>query len=156
MKTISSLAAIFVIALLASSAPAGDQVPVSGSFAAVEIDQVQGTTLLVDGSGMGNATHLGRYTVIFEAVVNLETLMGVGTMTFVAANGDSIFTIFNGPARTPTPDPHICLVVELETITGGTGRFADATGSFTLEREVDLTTGLSSGSFSGTISSPGP
>jgi hypothetical protein len=155
MKTISSLAAIFVIALSASPAVASEQVPLSGSFAAVEIDQVQGTTLLVDGSGTGNATHLGRYTVTFEAVVNLETLMGVGTMTFVAANGDSIFTTFNGQA-TPTPDPNIFLVVELETITGGTGRFAGATGSFTLEREVDLTTGLSAGSFSGTISSPGP
>jgi hypothetical protein len=155
MKTISSLAAIFVIALSASPAPAGQQVPFNGSFAAVEIDEVQGTTLLVDGSGTGNATHLGRYTVTFEAVVNLETLMGVGTMSFVAANGDSIFTTFNGQA-TPTPDPNIFLVVELETITGGTGRFAGATGSFTLEREVDLTTGLSSGSFSGTISSPGP
>jgi hypothetical protein len=111
--------------------------------------------LLVDGSGTGNATHLGRYTVSFEAVVNLETLMGVGTMSFVAANGDSIFTTFNGQA-TPTPDPNIFLVVELETITGGTGRFAGATGSFTLEREVDLTTGLSSGSFVGRYPIPRP
>jgi hypothetical protein len=155
MKTISSLAAIFVIVLFASPAVASEQIPFQGSFAAVEIDEVQGTTLLVNGSGTGNATQLGRYTVTFEAVVNLETLMGVGTMTFVAANGDSIYTDFNGQA-TPTPDPNIFLVVELETITGGTGRFAGATGSLTLEREVDLSTGLSSGSFSGTISSPGP
>jgi hypothetical protein len=155
MKTISSLAAIFVIALSASPAVASEQVPFNGSFAAVEIDEIQGTTLLVNGSGTGNASLVGRYTVTFEAVVNLQTLMGVGTMTFVAANGDSIFTRFNGQA-TPTPDPNTFLVLELETITGGTGRFAGATGSFTLEREVDLTTGLSSGSFSGTISSPGP
>ena len=154
MKTINSVAAIFVVALFASPAMAGEQVPFKGSFAAVEIDEVQGTTLFVDGSGTGNATLLGRYTVTFEAVVNLETLMGVGTMSFVAANGDSIVTTFNGQA-TATADPNVFLVVELETITGGTGRFVGATGNFTLERTVDLTTGLSSGSFSGTISNPG-
>jgi hypothetical protein len=153
MKTISLLAAMFLIALSGSSAVANEQVPLNGSFAAVEIDEVQGTTLLVNGSGTGNATHLGRYTVTFEAEVDLLTLMGVGTMTFVAANGDSLSTDFNGQA-TPTPDPNIFLVVELETITGGTGRFAGAAGSFRLERVIDLTTGLSSGSFSGTISHP--
>jgi hypothetical protein len=155
MKTISSLAAIFVIALFASPVVASEQVPFNGFFAAVEIDEVQGTTLFVNGSGTGNATHLGRYTVTFEAEVDLLTLMGVGTMAFVAANGDSLSTDFNGQA-TPTSDPNIFLVVELETITDGTGRFADAAGSFRLERVVDLTTGVSSGSFSGTISHPAP
>jgi hypothetical protein len=156
MKTISSLAAIFVVALFANPMVASEQVPLNGSFAAVEIDEVQGTTLFVNGSGTGNATHLGRYTVTFEAKVDLLTLMGVGTMTFVAANGDTLSTEFNGQA-TPTSDPNIFLVVELETITDdGTGRFADAAGSFRLERVIDLTTGLSSGSFSGTISNPAP
>jgi hypothetical protein len=155
MKTISLLAAMFLTVAFASAGMASEQIPFHGSFAAVEIDEVQGTTLLVDGSGTGNATHLGRYTVTFEAVVNLETGAGFGTMIFVAANGDSIFTSFNGQG-TPTPEPNIFLVVELETITGGTGRFADATGSFRLERVVDLTTGLSSGSFNGTISRPAP
>ena len=155
MKTISLLAAIFVIALFTSLVVASEQLPLNGSFAAVEIDEVQGTTLFVNGSGTGIATHLGRYTVTFEAEVDLLTLMGVGTMTFVAANGDSLSTDFNGQA-TPTPDPNGFLVVELETIRDGTGRFAGAAGSFRLERVIDLTTGLSSGSFSGTISHPAP
>jgi hypothetical protein len=34
---------------------------------------------------------------------------------------------------------------------GRTGRFADATGSFTLESTVDQVTGISSGTFSGAI-----
>jgi hypothetical protein len=49
----------------------------------------------------------------------------------------------------------VASIVEVGTITEGTGRFAGATGTFTVERLVDLTTGISSGSFSGTISSPG-
>jgi hypothetical protein len=36
-----------------------------------------------------------------------------------------------------------------------TGRFEGAAGSFTLERTLDLTTLLTSGSFEGTITVPG-
>jgi hypothetical protein len=42
-------------------------------------------------------------------------------------------------------------IVEVYTITGGTGRFADATGTFTLENTLEQTTGVSSGTFSGAI-----
>ena len=45
----------------------------------------------------------------------------------------------------------IASMVEAAIITGGTGRFADAAGSFTIERVLDQATGISSGSFDGTI-----
>jgi hypothetical protein len=45
--------------------------------------------------------------------------------------------------------------METATITGGTGRFAGATGSFTTERLFDTVTLTTTGSFEGTISSPG-
>jgi hypothetical protein len=52
MKTISLLAAMFLIALSASPAVASEQVPFTGSLAATETDVVQGGTLIVDGSGV--------------------------------------------------------------------------------------------------------
>ena len=154
MKTSSLLAAMSLIAVLTSSALASEQVPFKGSLAAVETDVVQGGTLIIDGSGVGNATELGRFTMTFHAEADLGTLIAVGTATFVAANGDTLSTSFVGQG-TPTPDSNVFTVEEVETITGGTGRFAGATGSFTLERVVNLVTGISSGSFSGTISNPG-
>ncbi len=155
MRTTRSLAAIFVIAVFASLAVASDQVPFRGFLAAVETDVVQGGTLIVDGSGAGNATQLGQFAATFHVEVDLTTLIGVGTITFTAANGDSLSASFIGHA-TPTPDPNIFMLEEVMTIADGTGRFAGATGSFTLERVINLSTGVSSGSFSGTISHPAP
>ncbi len=85
----------------------------------------------------------------------LLTGSSVGAITVVAANGDVIFATQTGQGD-PTPDPDIFSIVEVSTITPGTGRFADATGTFTITRLVDLTTGDSSGSFNGTISHPAP
>jgi hypothetical protein len=42
-------------------------------------------------------------------------------------------------------------VVEDATITGGTGRFANATGSFTVERLFSFVTNSGGGSIEGTI-----
>ena len=90
----------------------------------------------------------------WEATVNLLFGSATGSAHFIAANGDSIFTEFLGQGE-PTDAPNVPHIVEINTITGGTGRFAGATGSFTVERLVDLTTGLTSGSFSGTIAYSG-
>ena len=43
------------------------------------------------------------------------------------------------------------LVTQFYAITGGTGRFAGATGNFTVTRLVNNATGVSKGSFDGTI-----
>ena len=51
---------------------------------------------------------------------------------------------------TPT-SPGVLSIVEVYTITGGTGRFAGATGTFTLESTLNLATEDSSGTFSGAI-----
>jgi len=104
----------------------------------------------VDAIGTGEATHLGRFTVTYQVEVDLPTSMGIGSATFKAANGDSVFAEFIGQGN-PTQDPDVSFIVETYTITGGTGRFANATGSFTVHRFVNLVTGITTGSFDGTI-----
>jgi hypothetical protein len=154
MKTISLLAAIFVTALFAGPAPAGQQVPFNGSWVSNETYDVQFPVMFVHGTASGYATQLGRYTATYEEQVDLLTLSSVGVISVVAANGDVIFATQTGQGD-PTPDPDVFSIVEVSTITGGTGRFAGATGTFTIARLAHLSTGDSSGSFSGTISNPG-
>ena len=106
--------------------------------------------MFVDGSGTGNAQHLGRFTYTFEFVVDLTTGDGIGSAEFTAANGDKFSTEVDGSAGVNAP-PGFNHVVEEHTIVGGTGRFAGASGSFTLDRLISLTTSVSVGTVDGTI-----
>jgi hypothetical protein len=109
----------------------------------------------VDVDAKGNATQLGRFSLAIPHVVNRANSTAIGSYEFAAANGDAVFADFTGQA-TPTSTPGILSIVETATITGGTGRFAGATGSFTTERFFDTVAGTTIGSFIGTISAPGP
>ena len=108
--------------------------------------------LSVSVGGTGNATHLGRFTVQIPHVVNTTNRTSIGTYEFTAANGDTLTAGFTGQATLTAPG--VLSIVEIATITGGTGRFDDATGRFTVERVFNQVTGLTTGSFDGTISSP--
>ena len=127
--------------------------PFTGSWKSAEIDTPSFPSLDVAIEGTGNATHLGRFTETGHFLVNLVTLHGTGSEVFTAANGDTVNATGEGQA-TPTATPGVLSIEEHMTITGGTGRFAGATGSFTRQRVVDAT-GSSVGSLEGTISSPG-
>ena len=110
--------------------------------------------LSISFEGTGNATHLGRFTVEIRIVLNTTDRTLTGTYEFTAANGDTLTAAVTG--KSPLMPPGVPQTsVETATITGGTGRFASASGSFTVERVVDLATFLTTGSFNGTISSPG-
>jgi hypothetical protein len=107
------------------------------------------------GSGAGAATHLGGFTYEFPHTVNFGSVppVGVGSYTFTAANGDAVFAVFTGQSSPVAPG--FVFVVEECVITGGTGRFANASGSFTVSRLVDQVNRTTIGSFEGTISSAG-
>ena len=136
------------LAIVAVSAVAA-VTPFKGTVSAVET----GVTVLplrtIDREGTGTATYLGKFTEHVTAQINVLTMHGTGFATFTAANGDTLSATSDGQAT--RTGPTTLSIVEVYTITGGTGRFADATGMFTLESTVDQTTGVSSGTFSGAI-----
>jgi hypothetical protein len=99
-------------------------VPFKAKFKTVEVpfsdteDQVTGTGT---GIPIGNSN--------FVAYVNFVNFPSVkGTSTLTTENGDQIFTTFSGSVA--GPDNDTLRITNTNTITGGTGKFAGATGSF--------------------------
>lgn len=158
MKTIANtmmyvqMATLCLATALAGPAPEQEK-PFRGRLQAVETYDIQFPSLVVESIGSGQATHLGLFTTYSLSVVNLLDGSGAGSGTWVAANGDTLVVTGSGQF-TLTDDPDVALIVETATITGGTGRFTGASGSFTVERLLDTVTGASSGSFEGTIVIP--
>ncbi len=156
LTTVIALLFVGLLANMASAAPAQKQLLFKGSWDTVENDQVDLPSILVDGNGGGKATDLGLYMVHYEGIV-YNNPDGVGTAVlaahFVAANGDILFLSGTG-LGTPTVIPGINHIVEKYTITGGTGRFVDASGNITVDRMLNLATGVSAGTVQGTIFLP--
>ena len=152
----TSFIAIALLFSLAGPVAAAEEVPLKGTLdAVVTITPIQPPVVSVLVEGTGNATHLGQYTVEFTAVVNQATRTGIGPgmIVITAANGDTITAESTGQAALVAPG--VLSTVDTATISGGTGRFADATGSFVLKRTFWVVMGVTTGSFEGSISSPG-
>lgn len=148
------VATAMILAITAVSA--SDQVPfrgfVSGSVTSITpLDECHQLAEAVNG---GNATQLGRFTGTAEFVLNVCDLTYVGSYVFTAPNGDSISGPFSG-SLTPTDVPGVFDNTELALITSGTGRFANATGTFDLGGQIDLNTGTFFLPWEGTISTVG-
>jgi len=156
VSTVIALLLAGVLVSITFASPAQKQLLFEGSLQSVENNEVDWPTIYVHGSGSGNATQLGKFTVRYEGTVhNDENGVGTAALTahFVAANGDSIDAVASGLGK-PTETPGVNEIIETYTITGGTGRFAGASGSFTVERLITLPTGISSGTFAGQIVLP--
>ena len=155
-----------------AQARVGADLPFRGSFTREGVGEFNcpptcpPTVLTITSENVGEATHLGRFTATSVDEVNLITDAGTGTWTFTAANGDQLYTTTVGLEHHDVAPGEVChapiigpLVgnhAELEaTITGGTGRFAGATGTFivSIDETVDLgaNRGCGSGSFEGAI-----
>jgi len=155
--TITTCLALAALAVLgsASAAATKDQVPFKGSlegtYTSVPIDPDFPLIVFNQLDATGNATHLGKFEYDFPHIVNRTTRpsTGAGSCTFTAANGDQVFADIVGEATLIVPG--LLFGVEQGTITGGTGRFAGATGSFVIERLIDNVNFTTSGSFDGTI-----
>lgn len=160
MKTVTRtnlclpIAAIILTAALAIPAAAQQQVPFKGAMQGHDTDTgFTNTTVTVLTVGAGIGTHLGQFSYTQTVTVEFATGNDTGSAQWFAANGDSIVTTITGSGH--VIQPGLFSIEEVHTITGGTGRFTGAQGSFTVKRLASGVTFLTSGSYEGTITPPG-
>jgi hypothetical protein len=118
----------------------GTDRPLSGKGTSTTTVNATGTGT---SDGTGHLSHLGKFTVHLVAtsgtLTGPNTFTGAGTGTTVAANGDKLFstvTVTGTFTSTTTSE-----ATTVNTITGGTGRFADASGTITItSRSVIIAT----------------
>jgi len=107
-------------------------------------------TLVITGTESGTATHLGPFTATSEDRVDTTIPAGTGTFDFTADNGDELWTTTVGVSN-ELPAPNISNVTLAATIVGGTGRFANATGTLTIRFTETIDFANHSATGSGTI-----
>ena len=149
------MAAIILTAALAVPAAAQNSIAFKGTLQGSDSDlgfTSTTVTVLTVGTAISGAP-LGQFLFFTQTnTVDFTNGHDTGTAGFFAANGDSISTRFTGSGQPAGPGQFS--ITETHTITGGTGRFAGATGSFTVKRLASGITFFTSGSFDGTITPP--
>src|SRR5215216_8210944 len=92
-STVTALLLMIVLASTTLAAPRASEreLLLKGSLETTETQLAIFPTVFVNGTGSGNATELGLYTMIYQAQVNIPTLAGSTSATLVAADGSSLF-----------------------------------------------------------------
>jgi hypothetical protein len=157
-RVLSLVAVIGLTGAAPAAAKADASVPFKGSSAqqAVSAAPVPGdpTRVFVVTEGEGHMTHLGHFTFVSPHFSGLLDFSIDGTQNFTAANGDQVFADITGFLEPVfTEDGRLLLIGDVHgTVTGGTGRFENATGTYTFHLVFDTATLASTGEFDGAIS----
>jgi hypothetical protein len=133
MSAVLAVAGVTVMALVSPVAASSDARPFKGSASGVAV-YVPDTECLEFGlrtevSAGGTASHLGRMEMTGGHCASFTP--SDGQLTLVAANNDTVSLDYSGPCN----GVDACWFAG--EVTGGTGRFDDATG------QIDMTVGLS-------------
>jgi hypothetical protein len=83
---------------------------------------------------------IGRYTVVASEFVNLATFEITGGVWTISSRKGTLVGSYAG-AASPTPDPAVITYHVTGPITGGTGRFAGASGTIVFDGIANLATG---------------
>lgn len=120
------------------------------------------THRLINGTAEGTGAHIGRFTLVTAIAVNAEPVVvpdcpvlgnaEVFTATITAANGDTI-TLAGPGTGCPTSATTVSSRDDVR-VTGGTGRFAGATGQITVRTAVDRAARTAVISFDGRLAAP--
>ena len=105
-------------------------------------------------TGIGEGTGIGRASIdiLAEGDVTLPfPALITSTATFTAANGDKIFETSEGYLQEPAADAVLLHLTGKGTITGGTGRFAGATGDLSFDVTQNMIDPNGTLTFTGTI-----
>ena len=157
-----ALASIFLIPLAGrvTAAPAAEAAPVrptrllfNGTMQSNETYSTAFYTMFVTANGSGDANELGRFTASYQMEANMLDMSVSETVYFAGTNGDSLQASAVGQA-VEDRTPGMFKIVEIYTITGGTGRFAGASGTLTMNRLLSIDAGVASSSFEGYILLP--
>ena len=122
---------LFVLApALAATLGGAHSVPFKGSWSGVTVsaDLSNFPVVAVVAEGTGQLTHLGRYFMASPHTSNVFTGETIGDQIFTAANGDTL-TAFCAGFPEFQPDGRVVGSLDCE-ITGGTGRFSNASGTY--------------------------
>ena len=124
--------ALLVVAIIATAPiSAAKSVPLKGTWSGVTVSADPSTFPVVQivADGNGQLTHLGRYFMTSPHTTDVFTGETIGDQIFTAANGDTLTAFCEG---SPQQDPATGIVAGgLDCdITGGTGRFEGASGSY--------------------------
>jgi hypothetical protein len=105
-------------------------------------------------TGTGKSTHLGKVSLkAADCITPMENHFTFkGTFTLTAANGDKLTGDYSGSFVPKDAAPMYALSDAKFQITGGTGRFAQASGSAKLQGTQNIQTGKGKLEVDGTIS----
>lgn len=153
----SSLLMVVLLTLcgLAAPATADEQVSFTATGTAVltGLTHLPGGLTQVNFNTSGKATHLGDFTGPLTRLQDNQGNFG-STAVIVGSNGkDSVFFAVSGRFER-SQDKCVATSTGTYTVTGGAGAFANATGSGTIETQINTCAGTAKGTYTGTISKP--
>lgn len=154
-----TLILLIPLARTALAAPAGKaasqlrRLPFNGQIQSMEHYDLKFMTMSVNANGSGTATQIGQFTMAYQGQVDFSDLSTTESARLTASNGDRIDLTGVGQA-TQNATPSIFNIVQIYKITGGSGQYAEASGTVTLNRIINIASGLSSSTFDGYILLP--
>jgi hypothetical protein len=133
-----------------TQAQGGNALPFKGSFTRSSTAEPcpPPPAFTINATATGNATHVGSFTA--RSVDNVTGTSAIGTWDFTSSDGDQLLSETEGVENAFEP-PNVSRVTLRARIVGGTGRFAGASGQFTMQFAEAIDFAACSGEGQGTF-----